>query len=92
MKYVELPFQNDAELTDKIFEQSRKLLSQAGDDDGVLLHCGSANRVGALWMVHRVMDGRMAIEEARNEAARVGLRNEAYEAKALDYLKRKGKK
>lgn len=89
MKFVEFPFRAPEDLTDEVFDQCRLILC---NDKGVCLHCASANRVGAIWLVHRVLDGRMAIEQARREAATVGLRSEAYEQKALDYLKRKGRK
>ncbi len=88
MKFVALPFRDPNDLTDDVFEKCREILR---DDKGVCLHCASSNRVGAIWLVHRVMDGRMAVKQARTEAAKVGLRSEAYEQKALDYLRRKGK-
>ncbi len=92
LKYVALPFLAADELSDEIFDRSRELLRTAKPGEGILLHCGSASRVGAVWLVHRVLDGRMAIPEARKEAARVGLRSPAFEEKALDYLRRKGRK
>jgi protein tyrosine phosphatase (PTP) superfamily phosphohydrolase (DUF442 family) len=92
LKFQALPIEKARDFTDEVFDRGRQLLKAARQGNGVLLHCASANRVGALWLVHRVLDGRMAVAEARKEAARVGLRNQAYEAKALDYLRRKGKR
>jgi protein tyrosine phosphatase (PTP) superfamily phosphohydrolase (DUF442 family) len=92
MRYVELPFRDPADLTDNVFDECRELLCGVTNSNGVCLHCASANRVGAVWLVHRVLDGRMAIAQARDEAAKVGLRSEVYEEKALDYLKRKGRR
>lgn len=45
-----------------------------------------AKRVGALWLAHRVKQGRMAVPQARAEAAQVGLRTEQLEEKSLEYL------
>lgn len=92
MSFVAIPFRDPKDLTDEVFDKSREILRSAGPNQGVCLHCASSNRVGAIWLVHRVLDGRMAIEQAREEAARVGLRNEGYEKKALDYLERKGRR
>lgn len=74
------------ELTDEKFEQVRHLLESA--DRPILFHCGSANRVGAMWMAYRVLDEGASVDEAVNEARIVGLKSPAYESKARDYIKR----
>ncbi len=88
MKFVDLGFRAPEGLTDKVFDTARKTLQKAKPKDGVLLHCASANRVGAVWMAHRVLDQGMSIEDAKADAKAVGLRTAAYEAKAMDYIKR----
>ena len=55
----------------------------------MLLHCASSNRVGAVWLAYRALDGGLSIEEAKAEAKIVGLKSPALEAKAIDYVKRK---
>ncbi|MCA9034103.1 MAG: DUF1080 domain-containing protein [Planctomycetaceae bacterium] len=87
MTFVELPFRESDELTNDVFEKAMQKLKSASAENGVLLHCASANRVGAVWMVHRVMNGRVAVPQAKEEAARVGLKSPQYEQKALLYLK-----
>jgi len=42
----------------------------------VLLHCSSANRVGAVWMVMQVQEGR-SLEEAEAAGKEIGLSSEA---------------
>jgi uncharacterized protein (TIGR01244 family) len=42
----------------------------------VLLHCSSANRVGAVWTVLRVQEGR-PLAEAEKEGERIGLKSQA---------------
>lgn len=88
MKFIDLGFRAPDDLTDEVFDESRQALNKANKDNGVLLHCASANRVGALWLAFRVLDGKKTIAEAKTEAAAVGLKTEAYQAKALDYIKR----
>jgi ubiquinone/menaquinone biosynthesis C-methylase UbiE/protein tyrosine phosphatase (PTP) superfamily phosphohydrolase (DUF442 family) len=75
-------------LSDAVFDGSLKILSDARSKP-VMLHCGSANRVGAVWLVHRVLNDGLSIEDARKEAATVGLRTPGYEERAIDYIRRK---
>lgn len=90
LTYLHLPFNGEAELTDDVFARSREMLKTA--QRPILLHCASANRVGALWLAHRVLDGGLTIEQAKAEAKVVGLKSPGYEAKAVDYVKRMGGK
>jgi uncharacterized protein (TIGR01244 family) len=87
LAYAQVPFNSEAELTDAVFDRGRELLESA--ERPILLHCASANRVGALWLPWRVLDGGLSVEAALAEAKTVGLKSPAYEAKALDYIARK---
>lgn len=86
LAYVNLPFNGAAELTDEIFAGSRELLNTS--ERPILLHCASANRVGAVWIPWRVLDGGIALEQAVAEAKTIGLKTVEYEAKARDYVAR----
>ncbi len=90
MEYKHIPFQSPAELTDIVFDQIRKLLKDKTQRP-LLLHCSSANRVGAVWLAHRVLDGGLPYDEALAEAKQVGLKLPAYEEKAKDYIQRNKK-
>lgn len=48
----------------------------AAKDGPVLLHCASANRVGAVWTVMKAREG-LPVDEALKEGARVGLTSPA---------------
>ena len=87
MNYVHLPFRSPDSLTDEVFDRVRKIL---GDPERkpVFVHCGSANRVGAVWLVHRVLDDKVPLDRALKEAKKVGLRAPAYVDKAKDYIAR----
>ena len=88
LDFHRIGFRTPESLTDDVFAASLKLLSDA-DASPVMMHCGSANRVGAIWLAHRVLRDGIAVEDARAEAKAVGLKTEGYEAKALDYIARK---
>ena len=88
LTYVNLPWNGPEELTDEVFDKSRELLKSS--EKPVLLHCKSANRVGAVWLPYRVLDGGLTVEDALTEAKTVGLKKAEYEAKAKDYIQRKG--
>lgn len=86
LEFVSVPFSGPAALTDAVFENIRTLLKQ--DTRGTILHCGSANRVGTVWLPYRVLDQGVPLEQALKEAKVIGMRNPDYEAKALDYVRR----
>jgi uncharacterized protein (TIGR01244 family) len=91
LEFHQLSFQAPDTLTDEVFDRALKILSKS-DKSPVLLHCGSANRVGAVWLVHRVVNDGISLQDARKEATAVGLRTAGYEEKALSYIKRRAKK
>lgn len=84
LDYVHLPFRGAGQLTDEVFDRTRELLNS--DRGPLLLHCGSANRVGAVWLPHRVLDQGVPFELALEEAKRVGLRTDAYVDRAKEYI------
>jgi uncharacterized protein (TIGR01244 family) len=87
IEYHSIPFNSGQTLTDDVFNQVRRVLNERKEAP-VLLHCASANRVGAVWLVHRVLDGGIAYDQALAEAKAVGLRSAEYEARARDYIRR----
>ena len=90
LEFHRLGFRAPDTLTDAVFDKARKILTTSKDKP-VLLHCGSANRVGAVWMAHRVLDHGLSIQDAEKEANEVGLRTEQYRKKAIEYIQRKKK-
>jgi len=91
MQYFHIPFSTPKNLTDDIFAKTRKLFSDKSKHP-IMVHCGSANRVGAVWLAHRVLDDALAEEVALAEAKKVGLRTPGYVDKAHDYIERMQKK
>lgn len=86
MRYVPIPFNGGDAFTDEVMDRVRRELKAA--DGLVLVHCASANRVGAVWFPYRVLDGGVGVDASLAEAKRVGLKTPVYTEKALAYIKR----
>ncbi len=84
LEYHAIPFASPAELSDGVLDSTRALLNDPARKP-ILLHCSSANRVGAIWLAHRMVDGGLSYEDAVAEARTVGLKLPAYEARAREY-------
>ena len=84
LAYVTLPFSHKDELTDAGFDRARELLN--GIERPALVHCASANRVGALWLAWRALDGGVALDVATAEAKTIGLKTPELEARAKEYV------
>lgn len=90
MKFVEVPFGGPDELKPEVFGKVLKILRDKKRGPTVL-HCGSANRVGAIWYTYRVLDGKQSPEAALEEAKVVGLRTPGYLEKAKQYVAQQAK-
>lgn len=84
LKYIHLPF--DAAAPDeKIIESFLAAVADKGNQP-VYIHCGSANRVGAVWMIKRVLQDGWALDRARTEAQAIGLTSAQLDAFATKYI------
>lgn len=52
----------------------------------MLIHCGTANRVAAFWMVYLVLDQGASEDKALEEATRIGLTSPDLKKAAQDYI------
>ena len=86
LAYTRLAIAGPDSMTEDLFAEARALFRSADQNDKVFCHCGSANRVGALWLAYRVLDEGVAWEKAVTEAKEVGLRNAGLEAAAKEYV------
>jgi uncharacterized protein (TIGR01244 family) len=86
MQCIKVPFRAPETLTDEVFDEIRTLLRDKSQT--TLFHCGSANRVGGVWLPYRVLDEGVDLETALAEAKEIGLRAPFIQEKALDYIKR----
>jgi uncharacterized protein (TIGR01244 family) len=85
MAYVNVPFSKPEELTDEVLDRAREILNDPTLKP-MLVHCHSANRVGAVWLAHRVLDGGVDYPAALAEARTVGLKSPALEERAKRYV------
>jgi uncharacterized protein (TIGR01244 family) len=58
----------------------------------VFIHCHTANRVGAFWMIRRVLVDGWKVEDAEREAQKIGMHSENLRQFALDYIRQHSKK
>lgn len=84
MKYELLPVTGHT-LNAATFDAFRTLLRERGDAP-VVVHCASANRVGAVMIPYLVLDEGRTMEEAVTMAGRIGLRSPEMLALARDYV------
>ena len=85
MEYHNVPVVAGA-LTAAEFDQVRERLRAAGRGP-VLLHCASANRVGAVLLPYLVLDEHRSPDEALRIAHDVGLRSDDLAKTAFDYIR-----
>jgi len=85
LKYIHLPF-NAATPDPKVVDSFLAAVADRSNQP-VFIHCGSANRVGGMWMIKRALQDRWPIERALTEAQAIGLNNPALTAFATEYIK-----
>ena len=82
LTYIHIPFrQPSAEIVESFLAAVAEPANQP-----VYIHCGSANRVGAMWLIKRVQQDGYSIDDAVAEAEAIGLRSPALREFALGYL------
>ena len=82
LNYVHIPFRQPApEIVDSFLAAVAEPANQP-----VYIHCGSANRVGAMWLIKRVEQDGYSLDDAVAEAEAIGLRSAALKEFALGYL------
>ena len=84
LNYVSIPFngqQPDPKAVDAFLATIAKKANQP-----VFIHCGSASRVGGMWLIKRVLQDGWAVDKATAEAKLIGLRSEPLEKFALAYI------
>jgi uncharacterized protein (TIGR01244 family) len=61
-------------------------LTDDADNRPMFIHCASANRVGAFWMIRRVLRDDWDLERAQTEAEQIGLRAPGLREFAVNYI------
>ncbi|HET8671625.1 MAG TPA: protein tyrosine phosphatase family protein [Candidatus Saccharimonadales bacterium] len=86
MRYLHIPVVGSAPRAEQADEFIRVVKEKAYHP--MLIHCGSANRVGAFMMIYRVVEQGWSEEKAEEEAVKIGLRSEELKKFAKDYIAR----
>lgn len=74
IRYVEIPIAPNT-FSAQDADQLHRVLETTSDP--VLIHCGTSNRVGALWALYLARHRGVTIEEAIERGRRAGLRSDA---------------
>ena len=85
LKYIYLPF-NVSAPDPKVVDS---FLAAVADkrNQPVFIHCGSANRVGGMWMIKRVLQDKWSMDRAKEEAVAIGLNAPPLIAFVTEYIK-----
>jgi len=84
LNYIHIPFNGQAPENKTVDDFLAAVGNKANQP--VFIHCGSANRVGAVWLVKRVLQDGWPIDKATEEAKLIGLRSAPLEQFALKYI------
>lgn len=85
LRYFHIPFDSANPKPDAADEFLKVMADTANRP--VFIHCTSANRVGAFWMIFRVLKDGWKLEDAEEEAKKVGMRNPATHDFAVEYIR-----
>ena len=84
LNYVHLPFSGGSP-DPKVVDSFLATIADKSNQP-VYIHCASAQRVGTVWLVKRVLQDNYSLEKAANEAHAIGLSNPGLEKFALQYI------
>ena len=82
MKYFHMPFRTP---TPEIAERFLEVVADTANQP-VYIHCGSANRVGAMWYIKRVKQDGWDTARAMTEAEAIGLSSAGLKEFATEYV------
>ena len=84
MRYVNIPVVSSAPKPEQVDEFIKAVKDK--DNQPMLIHCGSANRVGAFWMIYRVVEQGWPENKALDEATKIGLTSPMLKTFAHEYI------
>ncbi len=84
LKYFHLPM-DGAHPTADVADRFLGVVTDAANQP-VYIHCASANRVGSMWLIKRVLADGWDVDEATQEAEAIGLRSPTLKQFSFDYI------
>ncbi len=85
LRYYHVPM-NTAKPDPKVADEFLKVVASK-EAAPAFIHCASANRASAMWMIKRIVVDRWDVDRATAEAEALGLTNPALKQWALDYAR-----
>ena len=85
LRYYHVPF-NASKPDPKAADQFVTVISSK-EASPAFIHCASANRAAAMWMIKRIVVDKWEVERAETEAAQLGLTNAALKQWAIEYAR-----
>ena len=90
LRYVSIPVVSSSPKPDQVTEFINAVKDKANQP--MLIHCGSANRVGAFWMIYRVVEQGWSEDKALEEAIKIGLTSPGLKTFAHEYIESRASK
>ena len=84
LTFINVPFKG-SDPQDAVADEFLKVVTNT-DNQPLFINCGSANRVGAMWLIKRMVVDKWPQEKALEEAKAIGLSSAALEVFALAYV------
>jgi uncharacterized protein (TIGR01244 family) len=84
LRYVHVPVRGSAPEPSSV--DAFLLAVQDRSNQPMYIHCGTANRVGAMWLIKRVLVDGWDVSRATEEANAIGLTSANLRQFALDYI------
>ena len=84
LRYINIPVVSANPNPEKVPEFIKAVKDSTNQP--MLIHCAGAQRVGAFWMIYRVIDQGWSEEKAMEEATRIGLTRSNLIKFAKDYI------
>jgi uncharacterized protein (TIGR01244 family) len=85
LRYYHVPF-NGGKPDPKVADAFVKIISSK-EAAPAFIHCASANRAAAMWLIKRIVVDKWEVERAEEEAAAMGLTNAALKQWAIEYAR-----
>lgn len=84
MRYINIPVVPASPKPEQVTEFFNAIQNRANQP--MLIHCATANRVGAFWVIYRVLKQGWSEDKAMEEATKIGLTKPDLKKFALDYI------
>jgi uncharacterized protein (TIGR01244 family) len=84
MRYISIPVVSSAPKAEQVGDFIKAVKDT--NNQPMLIHCGSANRVGAFLMIYRVIEQGWPEDKAMEEATKVGLTSPVLKKFAHEYI------